>query len=43
MEKISIITPVYKGNKYLTNLLTIIEKTTKKLKNICFEWILINN
>lgn len=43
MEKISIITPVYKGNKYLTNLLTIIEKATYKLKNFCFEWILIND
>lgn len=40
---VSIITPVYKGKKYLKNLLKIIEKTTSNVPDNQIEWILVND
>jgi len=40
---VSIITPVYKGKKYLKNLLTIIEKATSKVSEHQIEWLLVND
>lgn len=40
---VSIITPVYKGKKYLKNLLTIIEKATGKVPEHQIEWLLVND
>lgn len=41
--KISIITPVYKGNKYLPSLLQNLEAICKKSVGLQIEWILIND
>lgn len=40
---ISIITPVYKGNKYLPHLLKKIEIAVNNIKNNRVEWILVND
>lgn len=41
--KVSIITPVYKGNKYLKKLLKNICEALKFDKSLKFEWILVND
>lgn len=40
---ISIITPVYKGNKYLSNLVKYIEKSVKNINEYQVEWLLVND
>ncbi|QGY95493.1 glycosyltransferase [Lactobacillus crispatus] len=40
---ISIITPVYKGNKYLSNLVKCIEKAAKNVGKYQVEWLLVND
>ncbi|WP_290079336.1 glycosyltransferase family 2 protein [Lactobacillus taiwanensis] len=40
---ISIITPVYKGNHYLVNLLKYIEESVKNVSGYQVEWLLVND
>ena len=40
---ISIITPVYKGNKYLPNLVKYIEEAAKNVGKYQVEWLLVND
>lgn len=40
---ISIITPVYKGNKYLSNLVKYIEESVKNIDKYQVEWLLVND
>lgn len=40
---ISIITPVYKGKKYLNNLLNIIETAVKEIPEYPVEWVVVND
>ncbi|WNW29148.1 glycosyltransferase family 2 protein [Lactobacillus johnsonii] len=43
MDDISVITPVYKGNKYLPTLLHVIEKAADRIKPHKVNWILVND
>lgn len=43
MDDIAIITPVYKGNKYLPTLLQVIEKAADRIKPHKVNWILVND
>lgn len=44
MKNITIITPLYKGKKYLDNLRDMIELNAKNAKYICnIEWIVVND
>lgn len=40
---VSIITPVYRGKRYIKNLLTIVEKATNKVPEYQIEWLLVND
>ena len=40
---ISIITPVYKGNEYLSSLLKFIENSVKGVDKYQVEWLLVND
>lgn len=40
---ISIITPIYKGNKYLSTLLKYIEEAVKTVSDSQVEWLLVND
>ena len=40
---VSIITPVYKGNKYLIHLLKNIENAVKNVKQFYVEWVIVND
>lgn len=44
MIKISVITPLYKGKKYINTLKIMIESNAENVKDICFvEWIVVND